>query len=296
MRGANVYGKVYNLAERFRYMEQKAPQLIVADPVFGETLCEVPVDAVTRHYKPVEKLRALRHAKKLQPLERKAVELAEALKEAAGIPWSSMGISGSIMAGLFTPKSDIDPLIYGTANCRRAYAAFQSLLGDDASGFTPYNRQELQVLFEFRSKDTVMSFEDFVRVEQRKAFQGKFSGTDYFIRFVKDWGEVGERYGDVCYRNSGYAKITAIVADDAEALFTPCTYRIKDVSVLEGPRCKPLVEVVSFRGRFCKQAKTSEKITAQGKVERVTDTRQNHEHFRVLIGNRSSDYMVLSQI
>ena len=38
----NLYGKVYNLAERFKYLQQKTPQLIVADPVFGETLCEVP--------------------------------------------------------------------------------------------------------------------------------------------------------------------------------------------------------------------------------------------------------------
>ena len=288
-----MYDKVYNLAERFRYLEQNAPQLIVADPVFGEVLCEVPVEAVTRHYKPVEKLRTLRHAKKLQPLERKAVELAETLKEAVGIPWSTMGISGSVMAGLFTPQSDIDPLVYGVANCRRAYAALESLLRDEASGFTPYSRQELHALFEFRSKDTVMSFEDFARVEQRKAFQGKFGGTDYFVRFVKNWGEVGERYGDVCYRSSGYAKVTATVVNDSEALFTPCTYTIEDASVLEGPRLEPISEVVSFRGRFCEQAMTGEKVTVQGKVERVTDTLRNREYFRVLIGNRLSDYMVL---
>jgi predicted nucleotidyltransferase len=290
-----VYGKVYNLAERFKYLEQKAPQLIVADPVFGETLCEVPVEAVTRHYKPVEKLRALRHTKKLQHLERKALELAETLKEAAGIPWSGIGISGSIMAGLFTPQSDIDPLVYGVANCRRAYAALQSLLKDERSRFKPYSREELQALFEFRSKDTAMTFEDFVRVEQRKAFQGKFSGTDYFVRFVKDWDEVGEGYGDVCYGNSGYARIAATVIDDAEALFTPCTYRIENVEVLEGPKLEPIREIASFRGRFCEQAKTGEKVTAQGKVERVSDMRRNREYFRVLIGNRLSDYMALSQ-
>ncbi len=124
-RGGNLYGKVYNLAERFQYLQRSAPELIVFDPVFGETLCEVPTAEVTQHYKPVEKLAYLRNAKNPSSLERKAVLLAETLKEQAGIPWSSIGISGSIMAGLSTLKSDIDPLVYGVENCRKAYAALR---------------------------------------------------------------------------------------------------------------------------------------------------------------------------
>lgn len=291
----NLYGKIYNLAERFTFLQYKLPNLIVADPVFGEKLCEVPVKTIKKHYEPIKKLRALRTAKKTEDLENKAVRLAEALKKAAGIPWSSIGISGSVMAGLFTLQSDIDPLVYGANNCHKAYAALQSLLKDKDSHFKPYTRQELQVLFEFRSKDTHMSFEDFARVESRKAFQGKFMGTDYFVRFVKDWNEVGEQYGDVCYENCGYAKITATVADDSEALFTPCTYKVENVQVVEGEKVEPLVEVASFRGRFCMQAVADEKVTVQGKVERVRDKRQKREYFRILIGNKPADYMVLSQ-
>ncbi len=292
-KGGNLYGKVYNLHERFQYLEQKSPQLIVFDPVFGETLCEVPVDMVTRHYTPLEKLRGLRKAKTLEPLESKALHLAEELKEAADIPWSALGVSGSIMANLHTLKSDIDPLVYGVENCRRAYAALQNLLKDAHSRFKPYSRGELQALFDFRSKDTIMSFDDFARVEQRKAFQGKFEGTEYFIRFVKDWTETSERYGDVFYKNVGYAKISATVADDSEALFTPCTYTIENVKVVEGARLQSIREIVSFRGRFCEQARTGEAVTAQGKVERVHDTRSNREHYRMIIGNKPSDFMAL---
>ena len=99
-----------------------------------------------------------------------------------------------------------------------------------------------------------MSFEDFETVENRKAFQGMFMGTDYFIRFVKDWNETSEQYGDVCFENSGYAKITANIADGSDALFTPCTYKLADVAVVEGPQLSPITEIVSFRGRFCEQA------------------------------------------
>jgi len=289
-----LYGKIYSFSERFQFLKQNMPDLIVHDPVFDETLCEVPVDTVVERYDPVEKLRLLRTSKGLGDLERKVVHLAEELQEASGIPWSSIGISGSVLTGLYTVKSDVDPVVYGEENGRRAYEALEVLLKDDASGFKQYTRGELQALFDFRSKDTIMSFEDFARVERRKAFQGMYEGTDYFIRFVKDWSQITEQYGDVCYKNAGYAKITATIADDSEALFTPCIYKIEDVTVEERAKLEPIREIVSFRGRFCEQARKGETVTAQGKVEHVTDKRKNQQYYRVILGNQPSDYMVLS--
>jgi predicted nucleotidyltransferase len=290
----DLYGKIYSFSERFEFLEKNMPDLIVHDAVFDETLCEVPVETIREHYEPVEKLRLLRTSKTLGTLERKALQLAEALKEAAGIPWGAVGISGSVLVGLYTSKSDIDPVVYGVENCRRAYEALENLLKDDASKFKPYSREELQALFDFRSKDTIMSFEDFTKVERRKAFQGMFDGTDYFIRFVKDWSQINEQYGDVCYKNSGYTKITATIADDSQTLFTPCTYRIENVQVAEGAKLEPIREIVSFRGRFCEQARKGEAVTAQGKIEHVTDNRNEHAYYRIILGNKPSDYMVLS--
>ena len=287
-----LYGKVYSIGDRFKYLQENQPDLIVFDPVFGETMCEVPVDQIIEHYQPPEKLASLHTAKNLNTLESKALQLATTLKEKSGIPWSAIGISGSIMAGLTNEKSDIDPLVYGMENSRKAYAALKELLKTEGSGFKPYSKTELQTLFDFRSKDTQMSFEDFETVEDRKAFQGMFMGTDYFIRFVKDWSETNEQYGDVCYKNSGYAKIIANIADSSDALFTPCTYKLKDVSVVEGPKLTRITEIVSFRGRFCEQATVDEKIEAQGKVELVTNKNSSNEYYRLNIGSKPSDYMV----
>jgi uncharacterized protein len=290
-----LYGKVYSLGDRFKYLQENHPELIIFDPVFDETMCEVPVEKIVEHYQPTEKLASLRTGKNLSVLENKALLLATALKEKADIPWSDIGISGSIMAGLTNEKSDIDPLVYGVENSRKAYAALKELLTTADSGFKPYSQEELQTLFNFRSKDTQMSFEDFEKVESRKAFQGMFMGTDYFIRFVKDWKEINDQYGDVCYKNSGYTKITANIADSSDALFTPCTYKLKDVSIVEGPKLTPITEIVSFRGRFCEQATVGERIEAQGKVELVTNKEGSVEYYRLIIGNKPSDYMVLKQ-
>ena len=292
-----LYGKVYSFADRFKFLEEKTPELIVYDPVFDAILCEVPINTVTKHYKPVEKFRKLRSAKKLTNLERKAVQLAEDLIEADDIPWNCIGISGSILVGVYTLQSDIDPVVYGIENCRKAYGALKNLLEDSDSRFKRYNRRGLHTLFDFRSKDTIMSFEDFVLAESRKAFQGLFNKTDYFIRFVKDWNQTSEQYGEVCYKDYGYARIAATVADSEESLFTPCTYKLENVKLVRGTIVQPITEIASFRGRFCEQLPTNLRepptVEAQGKVEQVTNTKTGETHYRLLLGNKPSDYMVI---
>jgi len=120
-----------------------------------------------------------------------------------------------------------------------------------------------------------------------------FMERDYFVRFVKDWNEVEERYGTIQYKSAGYARIKAKVVDDSEMIFTPCCYRIEDVKVIEGTRVEPIDEIVSFRGRFCEQARNGETVIAQGKVERVQKPSER-ERYRLLLGNNISDHMVLA--
>ena len=99
----------------------------------------------------------------------------------------------------------------------------------------------------------------------------------------------------MCFKNSGYAKITAKIADSTYSLFTPCSYKLQDARVVEGPKMAPIMEIVSFRGRFCEQAENGEVVEAQGKVELVTNKKMHSEHYRLILGNKPSDYMVLPQ-
>jgi len=287
-----TYKKIYNLSARFKFLEQNLPMYIIYDPVFDEKLCEVPLENVKCHYKPVNRLRELRCGEKLDELERDALEFLELLKEHTNVPWSKMGISGSLLVKLHTRNSDIDPIVYGTKNCYKVYYALKALQKDPKCPFKVYSTEELHELFKFRVKDTHMSFKDFVRTESRKVLQGRFKNREYFMRFVKDWSETYYEYGAIRYKNVGYAKIKAVVEDDSETIFTPCSYKIRNVETLEGVRF-PIEEIASFRGRFCEQARNSEVVIAQGKVEKVRDNSQNREYFRLLLGNKPSDHMIL---
>ena len=289
-----AYSKVYALSARYALLEKQFPQYLVHDAVFGERLCEVPTDCIKRHYRPTERLQELRNSSQLDPLEHYALEFVSFLKDSANIPWTALGVSGSILIKLHTPNSDIDSIVYGSENCYKLYSALTSP-PNKGKGKIRFYREEtsLRALFDFRSKDTNVSFENFVRTESRKILQGKYRGHDYFIRCVKDWNETSERYGDVQYSNAGYAKIKATVADNSEALFTPCSYKIKNVQFLEGIVAKPITEIVSFRGRFCEHAKNDEAVIAQGKVEHVRSVKGD-EYFRLLLGNKPSDFMILA--
>jgi predicted nucleotidyltransferase len=286
------FSKVYSLAERYALLKTKYPQYLVLDPVFDETLCKVPLAKIKKHHDPVKGLEKLRHSKHLDPLQNKAVQAMQLLKREAAIPWDKMGISGSILISLHTSKSDIDPIVYGLENCRKTYSALKTLLKDEDSPFKVYSREELKTLFDFRSKDNAGTFEDFVRTESRKAMQGKFMGTDYFMRFVKDWNEIDEEYGDFQYRNMGNATIRATIINDSEAILTPCKYRVENVTIIEGSN-QP-TEILSFRGRFCEQARKNEAVAAQGKLECVTDRQRKNTYYRLLIGNKPSDYMIIN--
>ncbi len=292
-RNGTTYRKVYALSERYALLRKAFPQYLVYDQVFNEHLCEVPVKTVKHHYKPVDRLQDLRHEDELDELESQALRFVELLKENANVSWSKMGISGSILVKLHTEASDIDPIVYGSETCYNVYSALGSLLESEGSPVKPYSLKELKELFDFRSKDTAMRFEDFVRTESKKVMQGKFMGRDYFIRFVKDWNEIEEKYGTILYKPEGYTKIKATVVDDSEAIFTPCCYKIGNMEILGGTRVEAIEEIVSFRGRFCEQARKGETVVAQGKVEKLQKGGER-EHYRLLLGNKVSDHMILA--
>jgi len=287
-----AYRKVYPLHERYELLQRRFPQYLVYDQVFNEWLCEVPIAAIKRHYKPVDHLRKLRQKRQLTQLETAALQFAELLKKNVEVSWNALGVSGSLLVGLHTPKSDIDLTVYGSENCYNVYDALKALVNDKDSPVKSYSVEELRRLFDFRSKDTVMKFEDFVRTESGKVLQGRFKSHEYFIRCVKEWNEIQENYGTVHYQPLGYAKIKATVIDDSQKIFTPCHYKIDKVEIVEGPKVELIQEIVSFRGRFCEQTRNGEFVIAQGKIERVR--REGKKEFcRLLLGNKVSDYMIL---
>jgi predicted nucleotidyltransferase len=286
------YSKFYSLSKRYDLLKQNYPHYLVNDPVFNTLLCEVPIEEIKKLYQPSIGLQELRNRKNLNQAEKAALKFLEILKKKSGVHWNKLGVSGSILIGLDLLSSDIDLIVYGTKNGYQVAKIMKKMLENKSSCFKAYDENGLKELFDFRSKDTITSFEDFVRTDSRKISHGKFMGKHFFIRFVKNRNEIKEQYGSIIYKTIGYVKIKANIIKDSDSLFTPCCYKIREVRILEGPIIKNIEEIVSFRGRFCEQAKNNENIIAQGKLESVQQKGQC-AYYRLLLGAKPTDYMIL---
>jgi hypothetical protein len=289
------YGKVYSLSDRFNLLKKKHESYIYFDKILGSVMQGVPREDIAHLYQPIEKLAELANRPKgLDDLEKDSVEFCDSISRSAKVPLTKLGLTGSILVGLHSPQSDIDVIAYGYKNCIEVYEALHSLQRNPGSPVKPYGETDLRKLFNFRSSDTLTKWDSFLVTEKRRRLQGLFKKRDYFLRFIRDWNEITENYGDVTYNSKGQVSISATVADDSETLFTPCKYGIRNVRRINGPlkRKVEIREVVSYRGRFCEIARTGEHIAARGKLELV-DERSGKSYHRVIVGEQKEDFLTL---
>ncbi|MEM2984183.1 MAG: nucleotidyltransferase domain-containing protein [Candidatus Jordarchaeaceae archaeon] len=286
------YSKVYSLEDRENYLIKHFPSYVYFDAVFGLKLEGVPRSQIKRVYKPIDKLQKLLVAEPLDDLERDTVLFVEILREESKISINKIGVSGSILVDLANTDSDVDIIVYGEKNSRRAYEALRNLFNNGNTAIKPYGEDGLRKLYNFRAKDTLMSYEDYLFSEKRKCVSGEINGRDFFMRFIKDPSEIREKYGDTKYVSLNIARIEGIVTDDRESLFTPCKYVIKHTKTLEGEAPK-ISEIVSYRGRFCDQVRENEKFIAQGKVEKVIT--KSETYYRLLLGGGREDFLIVKR-
>ena len=288
-KGSRRYRKIYALQERQELLRQKYPHLIINDPILNMKVPEISQTEIVTHYKPNEFLEKIKKKKQPDSIMQKAIEFSHLLENHSGISSTAIGISGSIMVGLHTASSDMDLIIYGQNESRKIRNLLKILLREEKQ-VRGLMSNEIARHYKFRCADTVMQFDVFEKHELRKTFQGVFKDLEFFIRYLPSSRELTEKYGNIRYFPAGYVKVKARIKDASGAFYSPCRYWLEKVEVLDGTKVKNIVEAISFRGRFCEQAETGESVVIQGKLEKVSTS--EGEHYRVLLGGNSSDFMI----
>ena len=293
IKNGTSYRRLYRFSEQERWIDEVCPQYRAYDQVFGATLQSVPRKMVRRIYSPRLQFQELMQRKDRDSLEDDVVGFLSSLREKADVPLSSLGITGSVLIGLHTGRSDMDVAVFGEQNCREVSRALRNLL-EDGNEESPsrLDAEGVEELYAQRVVDTKMDFRKFADLESRKANQGRFRGRTWFIRFIKEPGETRDRYGSSRYRVLGRTRVHASIARDADAIFTPCSYLLSDVKNLDDRRMPEPEEIVSFRGRFCEQAWYGDRVTASGSLEQVQENHGNVRH-RLLLGNSPEDTMIV---
>ena len=290
-KAGKTYRRLYHFPEQLQILKEHYPQYLAYDPISNLVQQSVPVSSIRRSYDPRAWRQKIQTAPDWGTLSADALAFCDLLAKAAGVSPDHLGVSGSLLIGLHSDHSDLDMTVHGEWNCRSVHEALQGLLNDEAvDNLSRFDRQGFLQLYAERFPDTRMEFDEFLEREKRKSFQGFFRGRVFFIRFIKEPHENGENYGDRAYQPLHQAGVVATVTSDSNAIFTPCCYPVDEVQFLQGDPVDSLCEIVSFRGRFCEQARSGERVYAFGTVEHV-QTSQDRVWHRLILGNRPEDHM-----
>ena len=284
------YHRVYDLDERTKLLKKRWPLYLHNSIVLHRQVQAVPNRRIKRQYLPLKMIAELQERRDLDQLESLALDMAQVLASEAPIPLSKIGLSGSILVGLHTSQSDIDLMIYGLESARVCYQRLTNLINTRSSDFSPLESTELQSLYIQRVPAMNVPFAKFEEHERPKVLQGKFKGRQYFLRCVREWSEITEKYGDREFFPLGRMRVTATIIDDSDSILTPCKYRLSNIEIVSSEHEDIPSEIVSLRGRYCEQVHTGDHIVADGLLERVKEAHRSA--YRLIIGENAMDQLL----
>lgn len=268
------------------FLKVKHPYYVSRLENLGFEMITVPVDRVKTHYKPEKRLEELseKDTHRLDRLEKKALELAELLSDAAGVSLTHLGVTGSILLGIHNPSfSDIDLVVYGRRNSFRVKAALEVLHGDNVIQRITGEKFKKWVLDKARQYN--LTLRDAEEICRRVWNRGFYQETPFSVHPVRLEEEVRVPYEDIRCVSEGSAKVRAVILEDEDSLFLPAVYRVSEVEFLNGNPVQDLVEIVTYEGFYSGILKKGDYLEAKGKIEKVVDRRTEKAYHRLLIGS-----------
>ena len=269
--------------EAYSYLRENYPDYLYFSEVTNVEMMGVPLEKVEKIIKPEERLLGLK-----KTFDEGGADFFHFM---ADIPYDHLGISGSILPGLQkSDVSDLDFVVYGLDNHRRAIAAFKEHRGKEVyieevdkhitvEGIT---NDYWDFVYDKRMFDESLTKEEFRWYENRKANRGTINGTLFDILATKDYDEIEGTWGDTVYEPQGIAKIECDIVSALGAFDNPSLYTIENVEVLDGVDF-PLTEVVSFTHTYAGEVIDGEHVIAKGKVEKVI-VNGEFSHYRIVVG------------
>ncbi|GAB6067460.1 nucleotidyltransferase [Methylothermus subterraneus] len=223
----------------------------------------VPVEAIAVHLKPRRRLQELIRQASPAPLIARLQSLV-ACFETLGLSRLLLGITGSLLLGQYTERSDLDLVVYG----REAFSqARQALRQAIALGYL----QELDPALwqeSYARRGCALSFAEYLWHERRKHTKGAILGTKFDLILVE---EENEEPDSRSWRKLGRTVVRAKVLDATRAFSTPACY------LLDHPR---IAWALSFSATYVGQAEAGEWVEIAGFLEQAADGEQ-----RIVVGS-----------
>jgi uncharacterized protein len=273
------YSKV-DSNQAYEFLGNNFPEYLFDCEITNVQMMGVPIERVEKLLVPTDRLREIMESQKRDKLQEKVVKLAETFHDHTGLSFNKMGISGSILPGLYkSDVSDIDFVIYGLKNHRNVMEAYENIKKENGI-LHGIEGDFWKKLYNKRIKDSSLSYEEFRWYENRKHNRGLLDGTLFDILQTRDWDEINGSYGATRYEPMGCIEIDCTVTDSLAAFDNPALYKVDDVNIIKGPEV-PISEVASYTHTYAGQARDGERITARGKLEKVIGKNLS---YRLIVG------------
>ena len=273
------YSKV-DSKQAYKFLEDNFPEYLFDCSITSVQMMGVPLEKVEKIMQPAKRLKEIMESQRRDKLLDKVVKLADIFHEHTGISYSKMGISGSILPGLYDPDvSDMDFVVYGLKNHRKAMEAFAEIKGKNGI-LKGIEGEYWNILYKKRIKDSSLTYEEFRWYENRKHNRGILDGTLFDILQTRDWDEIKGNYGATKYEPMGCIEIECTVKDSLAAFDNPAVYMVEDVTIIKGPEVS-INEIASYTHTYAGQAREGECIIARGKLEKVIG---ENVSYRLVVG------------
>ena len=272
------FKRIRSLEESLNYFIERYPEYYSWFGFAGRKLPAPPLDAVDKVYNPL----SVENVKRISP---EAEELRNILVEESGVDESFVGITGSILLGKCSPRSDIDLIVYGIENGRRIYESMRELR---RSG----DLEPLKDYYELRKSrlGSPLPLRTWMTVERSKILTGMFSGKAYTAKIVPLPCEYWESLDQECVE-MGSTSFIGEVIDDEYSILTPNRYSVSVERRLFGEVEEgEVVEVFSMRSRFAEMASCGDRVKVAGRLEAVELGGRKWK--RVFLGNDEMDAII----
>ncbi len=276
---------ISNLLKTFNRLERRYPHYLFYSPFYNILMTAVPLEYIARHYKPEEKMARLFQISRLDGLQKRLKRFVSLVSKKSGVPLESFGVTGSILLHIHQAFSDLDVTVYGLKSSLSVKRALTDAYLSWKSPIQRFEDKALKTWCTGKVKSFPLTFDEAMRIYQRKWNIGVFEDTRFSVHPVKLEEELTEKYADKAYEPVGPVVLGAVVEENADSMFLPSVYHVTEVKVIKGPQVTDIKDVVSYEGLYSDMAEIGETILVKGKLEEVHDTKTKRRYHRVLVGS-----------
>ncbi|MDO5826300.1 MAG: DNA polymerase subunit beta [Methanosphaera sp.] len=274
--------KKLNSTQAYEYLKKNHPDYLFEWNITNKKMMGVPVEDVAMVYNPALGLKKIRENRNKSALYEKICLLSDIFHDYAGIEYANMGVTGSSLIGLESDTSDIDFIVFGLDEHKRAIEFYSRAKNDDDIILEAINDKYWEFVYDKRIKDDSMSLDEFKYYESRKNNRGIIRNTLFDILLNRNDDEI-DATDNITINQLEKIRIKCDICDDSLSYDNPATYGIANVEFLEGVP-KNIESIISFTHTYTGIVKNNERVIASGVCEEYVNKDSGKKTYKLIIG------------